>query len=42
MSADKLDDTRNGASYLRVRVALPPAERARLEGVGCAPACRWM
>jgi hypothetical protein len=32
-SADKLDDTRNGASYLRVRVALPPAERARLEGV---------
>lgn len=33
VSADKLDDTRNGASYLRVRVALPPAERARLEGV---------
>ena len=29
VSADKLDDTRNGASYLRVRVALPPAERAR-------------
>jgi len=33
VSADRLEDSRSGAGYLRVRVALPPSERARLRGV---------
>lgn len=33
VSADKLEDGRSGAGYLRVRVALPASERARLHGV---------
>lgn len=33
VSADKLEDGRSGAGYLRVRVALPESERARLRGV---------
>ncbi len=33
VSADRLEDDRSGAGYLRVRVALPEAERARLQGV---------
>lgn len=33
VSADKLEDNRSGAGYLRVRVALPDSERARLRGV---------
>lgn len=33
VSADRLEDNRSGAGYLRVRVALPASERARLRGV---------
>jgi membrane fusion protein, protease secretion system len=33
VSADRLEDNRSGAGYLRVRVALAEGERARLRGV---------
>lgn len=33
VSADRVEDDRSGAGYLRVRVALPESERARLQGV---------
>ena len=34
VSADKLDDARSGQPYLRVRVAVPEPERARLRAAG--------
>lgn len=33
VSADRLEDDRSGAGYLRVRVALPAGQRAMLQGV---------
>lgn len=36
VSADKLEDARSGEPYLRVRVAVPPAEQRRLQDSGAS------